>query len=90
MLAFTVSGIVLVCIIAASLFGQFLRSRLPPNHIDRASKEIADTILFILGTLTALVLGLFVASAKHSLDSKIDQLRQIAAKTVQLDRTLAE
>jgi len=90
MFALTVSGIVLVCIIAASLLGLFLQSRLPPNHLDRASKETVETVLFILGTLTALVLGLLVASAKQSLDSKIVQVRQIAAKTVQLDRTLAE
>jgi hypothetical protein len=39
--------------------------------------------------LTAVVLGMLVASARQSLESKVDQLRHVAAKTVQLDRALA-
>jgi len=90
MFALTVSGSVFACTIVAALFGLFLQARLPPDHLNRESKETVYTVLLILGTLVAIVLGLLVASAKQSLESKIDQLRHMAAKTVQLDRTLAE
>jgi hypothetical protein len=90
MFALTVSGSVFACTIVAALFGLFLQARLPPDHLNRESKETVYTVLLILGTLVAIVLGLLVASAKQSLESKIDQLKHMAAKTVQLDRTLAE
>ena len=47
-------------------------------------------VLAVLGTLTALVLGLLIASAKHSLDRKLDELRSVSAWIVQLDRALAQ
>ncbi len=89
MFALAVSGIAFVCAIGAGLFGMWLGPRLPADHVSDDAKEIAKMVLAILGTLAALVLGLLIASAKSSLDSKIDQIKQAAARTVQLDRTLA-
>ena len=89
MFAFIVSGIVFACSIAAILAGLFLQTRIPAHHIDQDSRHTVNTVLVILGMLTAVVLGLLVASARQSLESKVDQLRHMAAKTVQLDRTLA-
>jgi len=89
MFALTVSGIVLACTLAATLAGLFLQTRIPPHHIDQDSRHTVNTVLVILGMLTAVVLGLLVASARQSLESKVDQLRVMAAKTIQLDRTLA-
>ena len=89
MFALTVSGIVLGCTLAATLAGLFLQTRVPPDHINQDSRHTVNTVLVILGMLTAVVLGLLVASARQSLESKVDQLRVMAAKTIQLDRTLA-
>jgi hypothetical protein len=43
----------------------------------------------LLATLSALVLGLLIASAKTSFDKIKDEVTQAAAKVVQLDRVLA-
>ena len=90
MYALTVSGIVFACTIAAFVFGMFLRNRLPSHHLSKESEEIVKMVLAVLGTLTALVLGLLIASAKHSLDRKLDELRSVSAWIVQLDRALAQ
>jgi ABC-type amino acid transport system permease subunit len=90
MLALAVSGIALVCALGAGLFGMWLGPRLPADHVGDDAKEIAKMVLAILGTLTALVLGLLIASAKTSLDGKIDELKRATARTVELDRTLAQ
>jgi ABC-type amino acid transport system permease subunit len=90
MFALAVSGIAFVCAIGAGLFGMWLGPRLPADHVSDEAMEIAKMALAILGTLTALVLGLLIASAKSSLDGKIEQLKQAAARTVELDRTLAQ
>lgn len=89
MFAFTVSSIVFACSIAAIVVGLFLQTRIPAHHLDEDSRYTVNTVLVILGMLTAVVLGLLVASARQSLESKVDQLRHMAAKTVQLDRALA-
>jgi hypothetical protein len=74
---------------SAGLAGMYLGPRLPADHVSIEAKDVAKMVLAILGTLTALVLGLLIASAKSSLDGKIEQLKHAAAKTIQLDRALA-
>ena len=61
MYALTVSGIVFACTIAAFVFGMFLRNRLPSHHLSKESEEIVKMVLAVLGTLTALVLGLLIS-----------------------------
>jgi hypothetical protein len=90
MFALAASAIVFVCTIGAALFGMFLRTRLPPHHLSEQSWELVKVVLTVLGTLTALVLGLLIASAKGSLENKINELVRMSAWIVQLDRTLAE
>jgi hypothetical protein len=90
MFALAVSGIAFFCAMGAAMLGMWLSPRLPADHVNDDAEEIAKMVLAILGTLTALVLGLLIASAKSSLDGKIDQLKQSAARTVELDRTLAQ
>jgi hypothetical protein len=89
MFALTATGVVFACTTGAALLGMLLQTRLPAHHLTDQSKDSAKMVLAVLGTLTALVLGLLIASAKNSLASKIDQLDHVLAWTVQLDRTLA-
>jgi ABC-type amino acid transport system permease subunit len=89
MFALAAGGIVLACTLAAFAFGMFLRTRLPSHHFSDESKDIVKMVLAVLGTLTALVLGLLIASAKTSLERKIVELRHVAAWTIQLDHALA-
>lgn len=44
----------------------------------------------LIGTLTALVLGLLIASAKSSFDQKTSQVRQVTASVILLDDLLAQ
>ena len=44
----------------------------------------------LIGTLTALVLGLLIASAKSSFDQKTNQVRQMTATIILLDDLLAQ
>jgi hypothetical protein len=76
--------------VLASLGGMKLARQLPPEYLSEESKHIIHTMIAVVGTLTALVLGLLVASAQSSLDEKVEHLRHIAALTILLDRTMAE
>ncbi len=84
-----ISGIVFAIIFAGALFGIFLRTRLPDHHLSAESKDVVKMTMGILGTMTALVLSLLIASAKNSYDTQRNGISQLAANILVLDRTLA-
>jgi hypothetical protein len=76
-------------VFTGALIGMELRRRLPSDH---SSKDMQDLVRLSAGTvatLTALVLGLLVSSAKSSFDSINAAVVQSSAKFILLDRTLA-
>src|SRR5262245_31289992 len=85
----SISGIVFVCLFLGAQLGMFLRSRLPGHHLSADSKDSVKFGTGLIGTMAALLLGLLVASAKSSFDTKSDELTQMAAKISFLDRVLA-
>ncbi len=84
------SFIIFACLLASALFGLFLKSRLPTHHLDTHSKDAIKIGAGLIATLTALVLGLLVSSAKSSYDSMNDQIKQFCATVVVLDHVLAQ
>jgi hypothetical protein len=64
MSALTASGIVFAFAIGATLLGMFLRTRIPAHPLNRESWDLVTMVLAVLGTLTALVLGLMIDSSK--------------------------
>jgi hypothetical protein len=84
-----IAAIVLVCVFGGALCGMLLRTVLPEHHLSDASKNTVSLMMGPIATLSALVLGLLVASAKSSFDTANDGFRQSAAKLILLDRTLA-
>jgi hypothetical protein len=77
------------CLFLGALAGMFLRSTLPGHHLSADSKDSVKFGTGLIGTMAALLLGLLVASAKSSFDTKNDELTQMAAKIGFLDRVLA-
>ena len=84
-----VSGIVFACGSAGALLGMLLRSRLPEHHLSAESKDVVKLAMGVVATMTALVLGMLVASAKASFDAQRHGLAQLAANVIVLDRFLA-
>lgn len=89
MSSLTISFIVLACIFGGTLFGMLLRAVLPERHLSADSKDIVKLGMGLVGTMTALVLGLLIASAKSSFDTQRNGLAQMSANLIFLDRTLA-
>jgi hypothetical protein len=78
------------CLLGGAFLGGRLQRVLPEHHLSAESKESIKIGTGLIATLVALVLGLLVASAKSSFDAKAEEIREIAAKVVQLDRTLRQ
>src|SRR5215469_2432637 len=89
MSSITISCIVFACILGGILLGMILRALLPSEHLSAESKGIVQLGMGLIGTMTALVLGLLVASAKGSFDTQRNGLAQLSANVIFLDRTLA-
>jgi hypothetical protein len=77
------------CIFGGVLLGMLLRGLLPDHHLSNDSKDTVKLGAGMIATLSALVLGLLVSSAKSTFDTVGSEITQGAAKTVLLDRVMA-
>jgi hypothetical protein len=85
-----VGGIAFLMTFGGALLGIFLRSILPQEHLSADSKDSIKVTMAMIATLTALAVGLLIASAKNSFDAKNIDLRVAAARFILLDRMMAE
>ena len=86
----SISLTVVAVVMGGALFGGFVRARLPKHHLDGDTKDIVKAGIGLLATLAALVLGLIVASAKNSFDTKTEEVQTAAVKLLHLDRSLRQ
>jgi hypothetical protein len=89
MSAVAISCIVFACVFGGALFGMFLRVSLPEHHLNTDSKDFVKLGMGLIATMAALVLGLLIASAKNSYDIQRNELTQISASIVVLDRLMS-
>jgi hypothetical protein len=85
----TISLIAFVCSFGGALLGLFLRSVLPEHHLSDKTRDAVKVGTGLIATLTALVLGLLISSAKSSFDMMSDEIKQSGARVILIDRTLA-
>jgi flagellar biosynthesis component FlhA len=78
-----------ISVFGGAVLGIFLRAMLPPHHLSAATKDTVKLSMGLVATMTALLLGLLVASAKGSYDAQKSQLIQMSAKLAFLDRVLS-
>jgi hypothetical protein len=80
--------IVLACLIAAVLVGRWLRRILPEGHLNAESRDAVKLAMGLVATMSALVLGLLVSSAKGSYDTERSEVILMASKITFLARVL--
>ncbi|HCZ17038.1 MAG TPA: hypothetical protein DHV85_21200 [Candidatus Accumulibacter sp.] len=90
MSSMSIALITLVCILGGALLGLFVGTRLPEHHLSDDSKDTVKLGAGLVATMAALVLGLLVGSAKHSFDAMDNGIIDIGARTIMLDRALAD
>src|SRR5437763_15220282 len=85
----TIGLISAACIFGGALLGLLLQGLLPQHHLRDNSKDTVKVDAGTIATLSALVLGLLVGSAKSSFDVTNTAIVQNGAKIILLDRMLA-
>src|SRR5471030_327664 len=81
--------IVFCCLFGSALLGSYVRQRLPAHHLNDESVAVLKLATGLIATMSALVLGLLVSSAKGTFDTTNAELEGAAAKVVEFDRVLA-
>src|SRR5215813_7483702 len=77
------------CIFSGALLGMGLQRLLPGHHLSKETQDVVKLSAGTIATLTALVLGLLVSSAKSAFDTMNTGVVQSSARIILLDRTLA-
>jgi hypothetical protein len=86
---FLFSSVAFAFVLIAWILGMSVGSMLPTEHISSDSKDAVRLGMGLVATTVALVLGLLVASAKSFYDTQNNEVTQLAANVVLLDRVLA-
>ena len=83
-----ISTVCFICIFSGALFGLFLRKVLPGHHLTDETKDSVKIGISLIATLTALVLGLLVSSAKSNFDTMSAEVTHAGAKILLLNNIL--
>ena len=82
------AAIIFGCLMAAVLIGTWIRRLLPAHHLNADTKDTVKLAMGLIATMSALLLGLLISSAKGSYDTVRSEVIQMAAKVAFLDRVL--
>ncbi|HTF33833.1 MAG TPA: hypothetical protein VK714_09065, partial [Myxococcota bacterium] len=83
-----IAMIVFGCTFGGAVLGRFIAARLPDHHLSSDSRDVVKMAVGTVATLSALVIGLLIASEKTSFDTRDSELRQFSANLILLDRQL--
>jgi hypothetical protein len=75
-------------VFGGAFLGTYVRNALSEEHLREDVRDVIKLSTGLIGTMAALVLGLLIASAKSSYDSKSTQIKQITANIIILDLNL--
>lgn len=84
-----ISLLVFCCVFGMGYLATVVRGFLPEQHLTADTKDTIKLTMGLVATMTALILGLLVASAKGSYDTQKSDVIAMSAKFVVLDRMFA-
>jgi hypothetical protein len=87
--ALLVAALIAAIQLGAMWLGSRLRRALPEQHLSGDTKDAVKLAMGLVTTMTALILGLLVSSAKNTYDTARSEVMQMATKVAYVDRLLA-
>ena len=88
MIITVIAAILFMALVGISLLGGRLARLLPEEQLSADSKDAVKLAMGLIATMTAVLLGLLITSAKGTYDTAQSEVMQMAAKVALLDRVL--
>lgn len=82
-----IAGVILIVVFSGALLGMYI-SRRVPHHMTPETKGVVTASMAVVGTMTALVIGLLISNASNSFGARNEALTRMSADVVHLDRML--
>jgi hypothetical protein len=79
---------VFVVTFGGALLGFVIQRKLPDRHFESDSRDVVKLVIGLVATLSALVLGLLIASANSTYSTQQAELDQVAISLIDLNQTL--
>jgi hypothetical protein len=83
-----IAVILFVALVGVAMLGGRLARLLPEDQLSADSKDAVKLAMGLIATMTAVLLGLLITSAKGTYDTAEGEVMQMAAKVALLDRVL--
>jgi hypothetical protein len=80
--------ILFLCLVGVTLLGRRVSRYLPEDQLSADSKDAVKLAMGFIATMTAVLLGLLITSAKGNFDTEQSEVMQMASKVAFLDRVL--
>src|SRR5437763_11419258 len=85
----TIIGLIsFAAIFGGVIIGLFVRRRLPGQHLSADTQSAVTVSVAVIGTLSALVLGLMITAANSSFSARSDEVRELSLQVIRIDRNL--
>lgn len=75
-------------IFGGALLGLFAARRLPHHHLTTETQTAVTVSVAVIGTLSALVLGLMISTANGSFTKRSEEVRELSLQLIRMDRNL--
>ena len=70
------------------LIGRLFARRLPSHHLGSETQSAVTVAVAVIGTLSALVLGLMISAANSSFSARADGVRELSLQVIRIERNL--
>lgn len=80
--------LIFLCIFGTSALAMWLHRKLPEHHLVTETKDTVKLAMALVATMTAMILGLLVSSAKGTYDAEKKLVVEMSANLAFLDRGL--
>jgi fluoride ion exporter CrcB/FEX len=77
-----VAAVAFAFIFGGAVLGILLRRAFPEQHLNSDTRDVVRVGTGLIATLSALVLGLLIASAQGALQTQSNQIRQMTANII--------
>jgi hypothetical protein len=88
MITIVIGLISFAAIFGGVLIGRFAARRLPDRHLGAETESVVTVSVAVIGTLSALVLGLMITAANTSFSARADEVRELSLQLIRIDRNL--